>query len=183
MIRAAFGGDRRLGQREGLGSGVEVELRRDIARELEMLFLVVTDGNVRRLIEQHVGRLQHRIGVKADARAFAVLARFFLELRHAVEPADARGAEQQPCELGMRGDASLVEQDRLGRIDPGRHQRRRHLARVRGQLGGIVIDGDRVEIGEEIEFLARHLVLHAHPVADRAQIIAEMQISGGLDAR
>ena len=27
-----------------------------------------------------------------------------------------------------------------------------------------------------------HLVLHAHPVADRAQVIAEVEIARGLDA-
>src|SRR3546814_4584783 len=58
----------------------------------------------------------------------------------------------------MRGDARLVEQDRLFGVDPRRHQRRRHLARVRGQLGRIVVDGDRVEVGKEIELLARHVV-------------------------
>src|SRR3546814_11087196 len=45
---------------------------------------------------------------------------------------------------------------------------------------------DRVKVGEEEEAVAAlrgGIVLHPHPVADRAQIIAEVQISGGLDAR
>ena len=54
-----------------------------------------------------------------------------------------------------------------------------------GQLGGIVIDGDRVQVGEEEERVAalgRILVLHPHPVADRAEIIAEVEIAGRLNA-
>ncbi len=43
---------------------------------------------------------------------------------------------------------------------------------------------DRVQIGEEEEaFLPfLQLVLHPHPIADRAKIIAEVEIAGRLDA-
>src|SRR3546814_4732091 len=43
-----------------------------------------------------------------------------------------------------------------------------------------------MKVGEEEEAFAPRrcgLVLHPHPVADRAQIVAEVQLSGGLDAR
>ena len=75
--------------------------------------------------------------------------------------------------------ARLVEEDRALGVDPGGEQRRRHLARVASELGGVVIDGDRVEVREEEQALA-HL-LHRHPVADRAQIIAEMEVARRLD--
>src|SRR3546814_11668570 len=55
-----------------------------------------------------------------------------------------------------------------------------------GQLGRHMRHRDRVKVGEEEEAVAAlrgGIVLHPHPVADRAQIIAEVPISGGLDAR
>ena len=41
-----------------------------------------------------------------------------------------------------------------------------------------------VEIGEEEQAfgLVVHLILHRRPVADRAEVIAEVEIAGGLDA-
>jgi hypothetical protein len=64
MIRAAPGRDDRVGQceqRRVLGAEVVVELLRDVAGELEVLLLVLAHRHVRRLVQQHVGRLQHRM--------------------------------------------------------------------------------------------------------------------------
>src|SRR3546814_6204809 len=104
---------------------------------------------MRGLVGKDIGRLQHRIGVKAKRRAFAVLARFLLELRHAVQPAEPGGAVEQPGKLGMGGHARLVEQDGLRRIYARGEQRRRHVAGVGAQLRRVVADRDRVQIGEE----------------------------------
>ena len=81
----------------------------------------------------------------------------------------------------MGGYACLIEQDRFFRIDPGSNQRRDHFATVGRQFNRIIVDGDGVKIGQEKQALA--LILHLHPVLDRAQIIAEMEISRWLDAR
>ena len=43
------------------------------------------------------------------------------------------------------------------------------------------MNGDRVEIGEKEKTFP--LILHFHPVFDRTQIIAKMEITGGLDTR
>ena len=75
--------------------------------ELDMLLLVLADRNVGGLVKQDVRGLQHGIGEQTDRRAFAVLARLLLELRHSVEPADARGALQQPSQLRVRRDRAL----------------------------------------------------------------------------
>ena len=81
----------------------------------------------------------------------------------------------------MAGHACLVEQDRLGGIDSGSDQRRDHLAAIGAEFARIIIDGDRVQVGEEEQALV--LLLHLHPVLDRAQIITEMEITCGLNAR
>jgi hypothetical protein len=92
------------GRDEQLGVEIIVELERDVAGELDMLLLVLADGDVGRAINQHVGRLQHRVGEQADARALAVLARLVLELGHAIEPTHPRGALEDPGELGVCRD-------------------------------------------------------------------------------
>ena len=70
------------------------------------------------------------------------------------------------------------------RIDPAGDQRGGHFERGAIQFCRVVRHGNRMKIGEEEQALAViiHLVLHPHPVADRAEIIAEVEIAGGLDA-
>jgi hypothetical protein len=48
----------------------------------------------------------------------------------------------------------------------------------------LLYQATHVPVGEEEQaFAARlHLVLHPHPVADRAEIVAEVEVAGGLDA-
>ena len=84
----------------------------------------------------------------------------------------------------MLGHLRLVEQDRAFGIDPAGDESGGHFQRALPQLGRIVWHGNRVQIGEKIEGLApfRQLILHPHPIADRAEIISEVEIAGGLDA-
>ena len=83
-----------------------------------MLLLVIANGNVRGLVDQNVGGLEHGVGEQPDARAVLVLTRFLLELGHPVEPAHPRGALKDPGKLGVRRDRTLREQDRTLGVDP-----------------------------------------------------------------
>jgi hypothetical protein len=110
-----------------------------------------------------------------------VLAGFFLELRHAVEPAEPRHAVEDPGELSMLGHAGLVENGRACRIDAGSDIGGRHFIGRVLHFGGLAVAGivrDRVHIDHAVD--AIHLVLHAHPVLERAQIVAEVQRIGRL---
>ncbi len=150
-----------------------------------MLFLILPHRHMGRAIEQDVGGHQHRIIVQANARALAVLARLVLELGHAVEPADARDIVEQPGQLAVRGHARLVEQDRSRGIDAAGDDRGGHFETVVGDAARIDRIGQRVQIGDEIHALAARRLdirLHADPLLDRAKIVAEVQIAGGLDA-
>jgi hypothetical protein len=83
MIRAAPGGMIGSGSVNSGASSVQKSLLNFCAMsraKLEMLLLVLADRHVGRLVEQHVGRLQHRVGEQRDAGALAVLARLVLEL-------------------------------------------------------------------------------------------------------
>ena len=105
-------GDDRLGQRKENAVGktcrddllleVVVELLRDVARKLEMLLLVFPDRHMRRAVSEDVRSHQVRIRIKPDGRLLAILARLFLELRHAVEPAEPCNAIADPGEFRVR---------------------------------------------------------------------------------
>ena len=106
--------DQRLGDREEVRRvEVVVELDGDVAGQLEVLLLVLADRHVGGLVDQDVGRLQHRVGVEAERGILAVLARLLLELGHAVDPAEAGHAVEDPGELGVRGHRRLGEDDLL----------------------------------------------------------------------
>src|SRR5690606_23565600 len=104
-----------------------------------------------------------------------------LELRHAVQPAHARDAVEHPRKFRMARNLALVEDDRLVGIDTGGEIGTRDLADIVGQFGRILPQRDGVHVDDAID--ARILILQRHETPDGAEIIAEMQVAGGLDAR
>src|SRR5689334_4906009 len=145
-----------------------------------MLFLVLADRDVSRLVAENVGRHQHRIGIQAEPGQVAVLARLLLELRHPVEPAERGQTAENPAEFGMRPDHALVEDDAVLGVDAGGDIRGGDLARRMAQLRRVLRLGQRVQIDDAEDALV--IVLQRDPVADRAEIIAEMKIAGRLNA-
>ena len=102
-------GDRGLGHDERLAVA-RVEAHRDVTRQLDVLALVVADGDAVGVVQEDVGRHQGRVGEQAGGDELAGVARgLVLELRHALQLADARGALEQPVELGVLGDMALHE--------------------------------------------------------------------------
>ena len=172
--------DHRLGQREQLDGEAAVERAGDVAGELQMLLLVLADRHVGRLVDQDVGRHQHRVGEQADRRVLAVLAGLLLELGHPVEPAHLADAAQHPGELGVRRDVALHEQDRALRVDAGGEQGGGRLAGVAAQLVGVLQRGQGVLVDQAVEAVIGRL--QPHPMPDRAQIVAQVDAGGRLDA-
>ena len=68
----------------------------------------------------------------------------------------------------------------FARIDAAGQQHRRHLARLLRQLLRVLPLGDRVQIDDAVDAVVT--VLQRHPVAQRAEVVAEMGDAGGLDA-
>ena len=173
--------DQRLGDREEIRlAEIVVELDGDVARQLEMLFLVLADRHVRCLVDQDVGGHQRGIGEQSERDILAVLAGLLLELRHAAHPAHAGHAIEDPGELRVFGHHRLVEDGLLVAVHAGREESRGDLARLRGELRGLLPHGDRVLVDHAVEALV--IVLQAREVADRAEIVAEMEIAGRLHA-
>ena len=134
-----------LGQgEEARGGKVIVKLGGNVAGQFEVLLLVLANRHAGGLIDQNIGRLQHGIGVEPDAGAFLVLARLFLELGHAVQPAEPRHAVENPRQFGMGPHRRLGKDRRLFRINARRQIGRRDLARLGGQEGRVLPDRDGV---------------------------------------
>ncbi len=170
----------RLGQRKELALVAPVEGAGDVARQFQMLLLILADRHMRRLVEQDVGRHQHRVGIEAEPGEVALLAGLFLELGHPVEPAERRHAAEQPAEFGMTADHALVEDDAMPRVDAGGDIGGGNLAGRMAQFERVLRHRQRMQIDDAEDAFV--IVLQRHPVADRPEIIAEMQVAGRLNA-
>src|SRR5256884_600119 len=82
-------------------------------------------------------------------------------------------------QLGVLGHVRLHEQDRPLRVEPGGEQPDRHVDRALRQGRGVVGLRDGVQVNHAEEAVV--LMLQAHPVLHRAQIVADVQLARGLD--
>ena len=74
--------DHHFGHHERAGEP-GVEPLRDVARQFQVLALILAHRNQIGVVEQYVGGLQHRIGEQTDRRGFGpLLEGLVLELRH-----------------------------------------------------------------------------------------------------
>ena len=167
-----------LGLREGVAvAGVEGP--DDLARQLQVRGLVPADGDERRLVDDDVGRLQDGVGQQAVVDVVGLAALLLLVGRGPLEPADRRDGHQQPRQFGVLGPVALDEQRAALGVEPEGEQRGRHLPGPTAQQRGVVGAGQRVVVDDAVDRLV--LVLEAHVVADRAQVVAEVDDPGRLD--
>ena len=132
--RARDGG---LGDGEGLPVAV-VEPDRDLARQLQVLALVVAHRHRRRVVEEDVGRHEDRVGEEPDPDRLLALA-LVLELGHAPQLAHRRGALEQPGQPGVLGHVALDEQGAAVGVEPDGEQ-------VEGRIERVGPDGRRVDV-------------------------------------
>ena len=104
-----------------------------------------------------------------------------LELGHAGQLAEHGVAVQHPAQLSVRGDVGLDEQGVLLRVQAAGDVLGQLLQGAAAQVGGILPDGDGVHVRHEV--VAVKLVRPLDPVLDGAQIVAQVQVAAGLDAR
>jgi hypothetical protein len=64
------------------------------------------------------------------------------------------------------------------RVDPRRQVQRCDLFDLPAQLGRVLVERDRMQVYDAEDALV--VVLYAHPILERAQIIAYVQVPGGL---
>jgi hypothetical protein len=156
-----------------------VEALGDVACELQVLLLVVSDRDQIGLVEQDVSGHQYRVGEEASGDE-VVLLRLLLELGHPAQLAVARDRAQQPSGLGVRGDMALDEDGRAVRVDSSCEQHCSEVERRVAQLVRVVGDRDRVQVDDAEEGFA--LLLRGRVLAEAARVVAELLRAGGLDA-
>ena len=152
---------------------------RDVARQLQVLRLIVAHRHDGGLVKQNVGGHQHRILQQPVADRFLRL-RLGLVLRHALQPAHRSDAGQHPRQFGMFRHRRLRHDGGLFRIDAHGHEQRRGFQDLRSQLGRILIHRDGVQIDDAPDALV--VALNFHPVLQGSQIVADVQIAGRLNA-
>ena len=145
-----------------------------------MLDLVLADGHDVGVVDQNVGRHQHRIGeqpgVGADPAGLLILVG-----NAALQQAHRCAAEKDPAELGHLGHVRLQEQGGAIRIEPQGQQIERRVERVAPQLRRVADRRQGVQIGNEIKGRFG-LVLQVDVLPNCAEVIAPMETPGGLDA-
>ena len=80
----------------------------------------------------------------------------------------------------MAGNGGLVEDDVLLGIDARRDHGGGHFAGIGDQFLRVLPHGDRMHVDDAENAL--EVVLEGNPVADCAEIVAEMEVAGGLNA-
>ena len=174
----AHGGQAGAGHHEGVA--VErIEALGDVARQFQVLRLVFAHGHDAGLVEQDIGGHQDGVLQQAVADGFLLGGLRFV-LRHALQPAHGRDAGEHPGQLGVRRDGRLHHDGAILGIDAGGQIERGDLGDFGAQFGGVLVGGDGVQVHDAENALV--IVLNAHPVLERAEVISDVKISGGLHA-
>ena len=159
-----------------------VELGCDVACQFQMLFLIIPDRHMCRVIEQYVRSHQRRIGKQPDRGILGVFARLILELGHALHPSHTGHAVKHPRKLCMFFYRRLIKDDGFRRIQTRCQIGSRNFTDLIAQCFGILPDGDGVQINNTINCFVI-FVLHINKTFQCTQVIPKRQRSGGLNTR
>ena len=160
-----------LGDDEGLAVAA-VEPDRHVAGELQVLALVVADGDLVGVVEHDVGCHEHGIGEKAGGDRLGALA-LLLELGHAPQLAETRRALEQPAEPGVLGDVALHEHRADLRVEPAREEPGGGVEGTAAQLGRVLFDRQGVQVDHAEDRVG--LVLVDDPLAEGPEIVADVR--------
>jgi hypothetical protein len=97
-----------------------------------------------------------------------------------LDPADRRDRAQEPHELDVLRAVTLDEERALLLVEAQREEGRGHLSRLAAQGVRVVEARQRVVVDDAVDRL--ELLLERHVVADGAEVVAEMDDPGRLDA-
>ena len=76
-----------------------------------MLLLIFAHGHMGGVIDQNIRCHQSRIAKKTQRGILTVFTRFIFPLRHALHPAHARDTIENPAQLRMFWNLTLIEKD------------------------------------------------------------------------
>ena len=152
----------------------------DVARQLKVLLLVFAHGHQISVVEEDVGRHQHRVIQQAHRDLIPLFDGLLLELDHPLQPVQRRDAVQQPAQLAVGRYVALHEHRGACRINAAGQIERGGAAGVGRQPLRIMGNRDRMQVHHAEKRVVA--VLQGHPVADGPEPVAQMQGARGLNA-
>ena len=171
-------GESRLGNHQGVPEPV-VEPDGQFTGQLEVLALVVSDRYPFGVVEQDVGALEDRVGEQTNPHRILAVT-LLLELGHPAQLAHGGGALEQPGHLNVLGDVALHEQGAALGIQSGGQEIERRLVGAGPQFVRVDVQGEGMEVDDGVEAVVGILV--GNPIADRPQVIPQMEVATGLEA-
>ena len=162
---------------------VPVETADDLVGLLDHRRLILADRDDGGLERGNVRRLRGRVAQEArrDIAAEAAAVDLVLDRRVALESGDGHEVQIEHRQLGQRGQGGLHADRGRGRVDPDGKVVGRDLQDVRRTRSRLVrVVGQRLGVGEQQELAVA--VLERHAVAQRADIVPEVQRAGGAVA-
>ena len=145
-----------------------------------MLLLILANRHEIRLIQQNVTGHQAGVSKQTCVDVICILCRFVLELGHAAQFAEHGVAIQYPTKLRMLVHMGLNEQGVFLRVEAAGDVLCQLLQSTPAQISRILPHGNGMQVSHKVE--AFILICTFCPILHRAQIRAQSQISGGLDA-
>ena len=124
-----------------------VESNREIARQLEVLTLIVTHRHAIGVVEKDVGRHEGGVGEQASRNELRLIALIF-ELCHAAELADRCSALHKPRKLSVFPNVALNKECGSGRVDADSQEKLGQFEGPGSKLSGVLGDGKSVEIND-----------------------------------
>ena len=160
-----------------------VETAHGLARQLKVRQLILPHGHPLGPMLDDVGSHEYRIAEEAVIPQilcgdFLLL---FLVGGIAFQPAERSDHGKQKMQFRRLLDVGLTVYGALVRVKPHGEPVQHHFPHIFAQTGGVgVVTGQGVPVRHEEEGF--HLLLHGHPVFQRAEIVADMQRPGGPHA-
>ena len=145
-----------------------------------MLLLIVSHRDKVRLVEEDIRRHESGVSEQTAVDVFRVLGGLILKLGHPAELAEHSIAVEDPAQLRMLVNMGLNEESVLLRIQAAGNILSQLLQGPPPQSRRLLPHCDGVHIGHKI--VAVELLGPGAPVTDGPQIVAQMQVSAGLDA-
>ena len=150
----------------------------DVPREFQVLSLVLTHGHGVRSIDENVSRLENRVVEQSYGDRIVPL-RFVLVLGHPFEITDRSHGIEEPSQLDVLGHVGLNEEGASLGIEANRQEADRHTQGPGRELGRVVLPENRVQIHDRVKALV--FVLHVDPLSESPQVIAQVDLSRGLN--
>ena len=146
--------------------------------------LILTDRHALGFVHENVGG--HEDGVAQESGAAQILCGdlllLFLVGGIALHPGNRRDHGKQERKLGVLLEVGLAENGAFFGIETGADPVLDHFDGVFPErLGSVEVRGERVPVSHEEE--SSQLVLEVHPVLEDAEIMSEMEGTGGAHAR